>query len=613
MVAGTATAQHGDVLVSQSLSRQQHQHHHYQQQQQLKQESHDIGNTSTAGKSLYYSTSAEAAESGKSTSLYMSSVLSSQTPPSSISSSVSGGSAASRSFGSKFPAPSGAASSGFGVGRGQPSILDLIISAGGSSSPPPQHRLSLVQTASQPLKLQELKREMGGDEEEEEGDSPSGEGELAAELEELDTSSLFDVDQPCTTSSELFQHTSHYEVWQATPFDFGVGVQHPGYRAEEYHEITSGSHQQMEPDTSKQLLLRRGRTFTLHHFPGSSQSAESASAGGLESTGFLPGVGAPSMHRMVGRHQQPYGGQKTSTTTLAAAARSTAALSSPAAASASCTSAVLQTAELPMSHEAMPDLVPTASFASTSRRVSAPELARFGGAGATVTGVSPIQQYQQHGPPLTCSSSYFEFGVGFRRSSSFSSPPPPTSPPPVPVPVMPQPVVPPRPRRPGVRGGTLTAAQRRALERPHTCPATPCSRRFARTDELTRHLRVHTGLKPFVCPICERSFSRSDHLTTHVRTHTGERPFACELCGRRFARSDERKRHWRVHEPRTARPAAAVGRPRQQHHGSHHQPHRQQQQQGSAPDRSHTPPPSTTATATSTSAAASDPTTGPPR
>lgn len=87
--------------------------------------------------------------------------------------------------------------------------------------------------------------------------------------------------------------------------------------------------------------------------------------------------------------------------------------------------------------------------------------------------------------------------------------------------------------------------------RPHACPAVDCPRRFSRTDELTRHLRVHTGQKPFVCPVCDRTFSRSDHLTTHVRTHTGERPFACGTCGRRFARSDERKRHYRVHETRT--------------------------------------------------------------
>ncbi|KAL4618206.1 hypothetical protein GN956_G20985 [Arapaima gigas] len=84
-------------------------------------------------------------------------------------------------------------------------------------------------------------------------------------------------------------------------------------------------------------------------------------------------------------------------------------------------------------------------------------------------------------------------------------------------------------------------------EKPFACPAENCARRFSRSDELSRHVRIHTGHKPFRCRVCLRSFSRSDHLTTHTRTHTGEKPFSCDVCGRRFARSDERKRHGRVH------------------------------------------------------------------
>ncbi|XP_069553189.1 early growth response protein 1 [Brachyistius frenatus] len=84
-------------------------------------------------------------------------------------------------------------------------------------------------------------------------------------------------------------------------------------------------------------------------------------------------------------------------------------------------------------------------------------------------------------------------------------------------------------------------------ERPYACPVETCDRRFSRSDELTRHIRIHTGQKPFQCRICMRNFSRSDHLTTHIRTHTGEKPFACEICGRKFARSDERKRHTKIH------------------------------------------------------------------
>lgn len=84
-------------------------------------------------------------------------------------------------------------------------------------------------------------------------------------------------------------------------------------------------------------------------------------------------------------------------------------------------------------------------------------------------------------------------------------------------------------------------------ERPYACPVENCPRRFSRSDELTRHMRTHTGQKPFQCRICMRNFSRSDHLTTHIRTHTGEKPFACDVCGRRFARSDERRRHMKIH------------------------------------------------------------------
>jgi uncharacterized Zn-finger protein len=49
-------------------------------------------------------------------------------------------------------------------------------------------------------------------------------------------------------------------------------------------------------------------------------------------------------------------------------------------------------------------------------------------------------------------------------------------------------------------------------DKPHICPLAECHFRFARSDELTRHLRKHVGVKPFRCFVCDRCFARSDHL-----------------------------------------------------------------------------------------------------
>lgn len=56
-------------------------------------------------------------------------------------------------------------------------------------------------------------------------------------------------------------------------------------------------------------------------------------------------------------------------------------------------------------------------------------------------------------------------------------------------------------------------------EKPYRCQWPECQWRFARSDELTRHYRKHTGAKPFKCKVCERSFARSDHLALHMKRH----------------------------------------------------------------------------------------------
>ncbi|XP_024595759.1 Krueppel-like factor 16 [Neophocaena asiaeorientalis asiaeorientalis] len=71
-------------------------------------------------------------------------------------------------------------------------------------------------------------------------------------------------------------------------------------------------------------------------------------------------------------------------------------------------------------------------------------------------------------------------------------------------------------------------------ERPFACDWPGCDKKFARSDELARHHRTHTGEKRFPCPLCSKRFTRSDHLTKHARRHPGFRP---ELLRRPGARS----------------------------------------------------------------------------
>lgn len=45
-----------------------------------------------------------------------------------------------------------------------------------------------------------------------------------------------------------------------------------------------------------------------------------------------------------------------------------------------------------------------------------------------------------------------------------------------------------------------------------------CNMSFTRSEHLARHLRKHTGERPFTCPHCSKSFSRLDNLRQHKQT-----------------------------------------------------------------------------------------------
>ncbi|GFS92071.1 zinc finger protein 471 [Nephila pilipes] len=111
-------------------------------------------------------------------------------------------------------------------------------------------------------------------------------------------------------------------------------------------------------------------------------------------------------------------------------------------------------------------------------------------------------------------------------------------------------------------------------EKPYECGV--CFKKFSDRSSCTKHCRVkhpnrNGGLsltpfpsvaqyspqneqrfypsirRPFQCLECGKAFTQKVNLQRHMRIHTGELPFLCDVCYRRFRQQSNLRQHQRTH------------------------------------------------------------------
>ncbi|XP_076831470.1 uncharacterized protein LOC143476937 [Brachyhypopomus gauderio] len=79
-------------------------------------------------------------------------------------------------------------------------------------------------------------------------------------------------------------------------------------------------------------------------------------------------------------------------------------------------------------------------------------------------------------------------------------------------------------------------------------PCDLCNKTYRSLDALRNHTRTHTGVRPFSCHICGEAFYNTGCLNIHhLNRHSEHRPHECSVCGHSFKRSGTLNKHMRIH------------------------------------------------------------------
>uniref|UniRef100_A0AAF5RY58 C2H2-type domain-containing protein n=1 Tax=Wuchereria bancrofti TaxID=6293 RepID=A0AAF5RY58_WUCBA len=82
-------------------------------------------------------------------------------------------------------------------------------------------------------------------------------------------------------------------------------------------------------------------------------------------------------------------------------------------------------------------------------------------------------------------------------------------------------------------------------EKPYSCPT--CKKNFTQFGNMKKHMMIHTGEKPYSCPTCKKNFTQFGNMKKHMMIHTGEKLYSCATCKKNFTVLDSVNKHMMIH------------------------------------------------------------------